>query len=66
MRLHGAAHDFKVLRRRVRKTNEEQARQAFDAHGLERELAAIELLSHVLVVDELAASIIGPLVIRAD
>jgi hypothetical protein len=35
-------------------------------HGLEIERTAIEILAHVLVVDELAAQVVGPLVIRTD
>jgi hypothetical protein len=66
VRLHGAAHDAKVLGRCVRETDEDKARKTLHMHGLQRKLAAIEVFSNVLIVDELAAPVVSTLVIRAN
>src|ERR1700722_2426753 len=66
MRLHRLAHDRKVLRRGIGEANKDETGEAFDMDRFEAELAAVKILSHVLVIDELAAAVIGPLMIRAD
>ena len=52
--------------RKVKEVDEDEARKTFHMHGLERKSGAIEIFAHVLVVDELAAPVIRPLVIGAD
>ena len=55
------AHCLEIAWRLLGEADEEQSREIFQVHGLEAELAAIEVLAHVLVVNQLAAQVVGPL-----
>ena len=59
------AHVVKTRGRGFRQAYEQQSGQALDVHRLEAEAAALEVVTHVLVVHQFAAQVVGPLVIGA-
>ena len=66
VRLQRRAHDLEIVRRTFCQADEDEPGEAAHVHGLQAELGAVEVLAHVLVVNQLAAQVVGPTVIRAD